>query len=175
MAVVPNAMAKAEAATFVMGLEHAGVVSLAFMIIVVVGGWVLKKFKSEGKGLDAQGSLYDNMSDRIAKLEGVIEKMAIERDKVSGEKDAYLKEASEWKARVMILEGHEKENLALRQKLDEKDDKLSDLEAAAEIMKAEIDELKAQIMTLTRRQMDKCDNCVNRSILEKIAPDQVIK
>ncbi len=150
-----KAVEAANAPMWVMGLQDVSIVSLALLIIVVVGGWMFKRFRADGKVEDAKGELYGGMSERIQKLEALLEKVSVERD-------AFLRANANLEGRLTVLENIEKRHDQLLEKLDRKDDQISDLEIAVEHLKEENNELRRQMSVLQLQYAEKCDACENR-------------
>ena len=152
---IPKTVETANVAQFVMDLKDVGIVALALIFLVFVVGFFLKRFTREGKMDDALGSvadakgvLYSNMSERIEKLERLLSDVSVEN------KALILTNAS-LNARVMLLEQHEAEVTKLKRLLDQKDDRISDMEIAMDGMRADKELMMGRITQL-ENQINNC-------------------
>lgn len=146
--IIPMAVKQADAAQFVMNLQDVGIVALALLIIVFVGGILLRRYFLDGKRADAEIGFLDHMGDRLKKMEELVGQLAAEN------KTLILDNAS-LQARVAILEQHEAQVTKMRRILDQKDDKISDLEIALENLTADKQQLELRVRTL-EKQIAEC-------------------
>lgn len=149
-ATLTTAYQAAEAASFVMSLQDVGIVALALLVLVFVGGTLLKRYFLDGKRADTEAGFLNHMGGRLEKMETLVEQLAAEN------KTLIMNNAA-LQARVALLEQHEAEVTKLKRILDQKDDKIGDMEIAIENLTTDKQHLEMRVRSL-EKQISEC-NC----------------
>lgn len=135
-------------------ITPADAVSVTGGLVVVIGmiAFAYKKLRKTGAMDDAEGMLYTRMSERISKLEMLL-------DQIATENKVLIVENADLKSRIGLLEHQDSDLTRLKETLDKKDDRISDLEIALNLKEEEISELRARVNQLELRYAEKCDAC----------------
>lgn len=144
---IPKALHAAEMSQFVMTVQDVGIVGLAILVLLFVGGLALRKYVLDGKRADAESGFLTHMGGRLEKMEALVEKLA-------SENKTLLLENAAMSARIALLEQHEAEVSKLRRILDQKDDKISDLEIALENLTQDKQQLERRVRALEKQSVE---------------------
>jgi peptidoglycan hydrolase CwlO-like protein len=139
--------------------EQLGAATGAILAAVLVFSWVVSRFRRDNAANNAEGSLYNNLSNQIQQLTTRISTL-------EGEKEKYQAEAAKLKLRVAALESVEEENRLLRHRLDQKDKDISELTRSLINKNDELDKFKERLhkLELKLAQDEKlwCRDCPTR-------------
>lgn len=153
-------------AEYAINLPEVGGLTGMVLAAVIGFGYVISKFKKDTTSASIEVSLYKNLSDRIESITKTLERVESEREQL-------LTQYNKAEARLLELERHEKENAILRNKLNEKDMTIKNLQIELDEKQREIDDLRERIHQLEIQMTQKivqCDTCIHKRIADDIDP-----